>query len=120
MLEQVSKHCAFLIKVIFMEKFNLDAIPWALAGSAGMLGRLMFHAKQVQRGQRKPVSWMLLWDIPIALGMGWAALGLGIWLHVAWEVVVSISLISSYLGPHVIDRLFVKWAESKFGKDGDE
>lgn len=101
-------------------KFNIsgiaDALPWLITGGAGMLGRLMFHAKQVQRGVRKPFSWVLLWDIPIALGMGWASLGLGVWLNVAWEVTVSISLVVSYLGPHTIDLLFSKWSDLKFGR----
>ena len=81
-----------------------------------MLGRLMFHARQVQLGKRAPFSWVLFWDIPIALGMGWVALGLGIWLKVVWELTVSLALVTSYLGPHVIDRLFLLWADSKFGK----
>lgn len=92
-----------------------DTLPWILTGGAGMLGRLMFHAKQVQRGCRKPFGWVLLWDIPIALGMGWIALGLGSWLKVPWEVIVSISLATSYLGPHVIDMIFAKWSETKLG-----
>lgn len=96
-----------------------DALPWLLTGGAGMLGRLMFHARQVQRGARKPFSWVLFWDIPIALGMGWAALGLGIWLKIPWEATVSVSLAASYLGPHIIDLLFVKWSEAKFGKQNN-
>lgn len=95
-----------------------DALPWILTGGAGMLGRLMFHAKQVQRGIRKPFGWVLFWDIPIALGMGWISLGLGIWLKVPWEVTVSISLAVSYLGPHGIDLLFARWAEKLGGGDG--
>lgn len=90
-------------------------LPWILTGGGGMIGRLMFHAKLVQQGKRKPWSWILLWDIPIALGMGWIALGLGVWVHTPWEVTVSLSLIVSYLGPHFIDFGFAKWAEVKFG-----
>lgn len=93
-----------------------DIMPWLLTGGAGMLGRLMFHARQVQTGHRKPFSWILFWDIPIALGMGWIALGLGIWAKIPWELTVSVALAISYLGPHVIDHLFVKWSEVKFGK----
>lgn len=94
-----------------------DALPWLLTGGAGMLGRLMFHAKQVQRGVRKPFSWVLFWDIPIALGMGWIALGIGIWSHVPWEVTVSLALTIAYLGPHVLDMILAKWAEAKHGGD---
>ena len=101
-----------------MTDFNTDAIiPWAFTGSAGLLGRLMFHAKLVQSGQRKPFSWTLFWDVPIALGMGWISLGLSTWLGVAWEVTISLSLAIAYLGPFGIDTIFAKWADWKFGKD---
>ena len=81
-----------------------------------MLGRLMFHARQVQMGRRKPFTWALFWDIPIALGMGWIALGLASWLGVRNEVMVSIALVVAYLGPYGMDTLFAKWSDYKFGK----
>ena len=94
-----------------------SAGPWAATGGAGVLGRLMFHAWQVQMGKRKPLSWTLLWDLPIALGMGWIALGLASWLNVRHEVMISIALVVAYLGPYSIDSLFAKWSEWKFGKE---
>ena len=92
-----------------------DGLPWAMIGGAGVLGRLMYHAKLVQAGKRKPFTWALLWDVPIALGMGWIALGLGTWLHVQWEVTVSLALGIAYLGPYGIDSVFARWADKKFG-----
>lgn len=94
-----------------------EALPWIMTGAAGMIGRLAFHAKQVQSGNRKAFSWILLWDIPIALCMGWLALGIGVWLKVNWEVTISLSLVTSYLGPHAIDLLFLRWIESKFKEE---
>ena len=81
-----------------------------------MLGRLTYHARQVQLGKRKPFSWVLLWDIPVALCMGWIAYGGGIWMNVPYEATVSLALIASYMGPYSIDALFIKWADFKFGK----
>lgn len=80
-----------------------------------MLGRLTYHARQVQLGKRKPFSWVLLWDIPIALCMGWIAYGAGIVFKVPYEATVSLALVTSYLGPYSIDVLFTKWADWKFG-----
>lgn len=98
-----------------------DAVPWALTGGAGFIGRLMYHASLVQAGKRKPLSWMLFWDIPIAIGMGWLALGLGVMLHTAAEATISLALACAYLGPHIIDLGFSKWAERKLGgSDGKE
>lgn len=81
-----------------------------------MLGRLMYHARQVQLGKRKPLTWLLLWDVPVALGMGWIAYGIASFASLPWEATVSFALVTSYLGPYGIDALFVKWADWKFGK----
>lgn len=104
-----------------MANYDPDSYTqWLFTGGAGLLGRLMFHAKLVQTGQRKPFSWVLVWDIPIALGMGWISLGLSRWLDVAWEMTISISLIVAYLGPYGIDTIFLKWSDWKFGnKEND-
>ena len=101
-----------------MAETNLTSAitPWFLTGAAGMLGRLMFHAKLAQTGQVKPLSWALFWDIPIALGTGWIALGLCTWSNLGWNPTVSIAIITGYLGPYGIDTMFSRWADSKFGK----
>lgn len=84
------------------------------------MGRLMFHAKQVQAGVRKPFSWALFWDLPIGLCMGWIALGIGTWLGARWEVTVSIGMATAYLGPYGIDTLFLRWTDWKFTKGEEE
>ena len=88
-----------------------DSLSWLVTAGAGLLGRLMFHAREVQMQRRKPLSWVLFWDLPIALGMGWIALGLGSWLNANHEVTISIALAISYLGPHGIDTAFAKWSD---------
>lgn len=80
--------------------------PYIWTGGAGIVGRLMFHAQQVQRGRRKPLSWLLLFDLPIALGMGWGALGLGVWLRLPTEATISVAIAAAHLGPHSVDRIF--------------
>lgn len=101
------------------EKWLNEAMPWALVGAAGVLGRLMFHAKQVQAGKRKPFSWVLIWDLPIALGSGWASYGIAIYFKVPWEMQISAAIIASYLGPYAVDTLFEKWSNFKFGRKTD-
>lgn len=100
-------------------KFD-NELPWVLTAAAGLLGRLMFHAKEVQKSRRKALSWVLLWDLPIALGMGWVALGIGTWLQAQAEVTISIALAISYLGPHVIDMGFEKWSNGEGGKETEQ
>ena len=74
-----------------------------------MLGRLMYHAKLVQQGRRKPFSIALLLDLPIALGSGWAAFGIAKWYNLPWETQISTAIIASYFGPYGMDTIFAKW-----------
>lgn len=99
--------------------FTQDALPWLYVGGASMIGRLMYHAKQVQEGKRKPLSWALFWDVPIAVGMGWIALGFGKWIGLSWEPTVSLSMACSYIGPYGVDRVFSKVLDWKFGGEKD-
>lgn len=103
-----------------MDKGLFDgAGPWAYIGGAGMLGRLMYHAKMVSIGKRKPFTWALLFDIPIALSTGWIAFGFGVQMGWTWEAQVSAAIVSSYLGPYGIDTIFAAWANRfKGSKNG--
>lgn len=84
-----------------------------------MLGRLMYHAKLVQRGERKPFSAALLFDIPIALGSGWVSIGFCKYMDMPWEAVVSSAIVAAYFGPYGMDTLFAKWANRKGKSDGE-
>lgn len=95
-----------------------EAAPYAWTGGAGILGRLMFHAQQVQRGKRKPLSWVLTLDLLIGLGMGWAAFGLCDWLGLAASPSISVAIAAGHLGPYSIDRAFAAVAERYFKPAG--
>lgn len=100
--------------------FMNDATPWAVSGGAGILGRLMYHAKLVQQGKRKPFSVVLMVDIPIALGMAWISLGLSKWMNVIdREPQVALAIVAAYIGTYGLDILFARWAEWKFGRKSD-
>jgi len=94
-----------------------EAMPYAWTGGAGVMGRLMFHARQVQQGKRKPLTWALLFDLPIALAMGWMVYGLCVWFDLAAQPTVSAAIAASYLGPYSVDRVFTLLADKWFGKD---
>lgn len=95
-----------------------EAIPYAWTGGAGVIGRLMFHARQVQQGKRKAWSWALLFDLPIALGMGWGVYGFCVWASLGAEPTVSAAIAASYLGPFAIDRAF-GWIGAKYFKEAE-
>lgn len=92
-----------------------QAGPWFWPGAAGVLGRLMFIARQVQRRQRTFWSWELLADLPIALGMGWLAHGICNYFALTGASETSAAITAAYLGPRAIDSLFWRWADRKFG-----
>ncbi len=96
---------------------DLPSIPsdYIWPGAFGVVGRLMFHAREVQRGKRKPLSWALLTDLPIALGMGWAAYGVSVWAHLSFQPTMSASMLAAYLGPYTLDLVFSRAAEKYFG-----
>lgn len=96
-----------------------EAVPYAWTGGAGLLGRLLFHAKLVQAGKRKPLSWALFWDIPIALAMGWIAYGVGISINLIPQAVISAAIVASYLGPYTVDRAFTIVADRYLRRKND-
>jgi len=100
-----------------VSEFIDPSSAYAWTGGAGLIGRLMLHARQVQQGKRKPLSWALIIDLPIALGMGWGAFGVCVWFHMAMEPTISAAIAASYLGPYSIDRLFTLVADKYFGKE---
>lgn len=96
-----------------------DASPWAWLGGAGVMGRIIFHARQVQAGARKPITMALFWDLPIGLGMGWIVLGLSSYIGLDHEPAMSLAMVFSYMGPYSIDRAVAKWADWKWGKQDE-
>lgn len=96
---------------------DLPQIPadYLLTGAGGVLGRLMYHAREVQRGKRKPWTWALLFDLPIAFGMGWGAYGACVWAHLAIQPSVTAAIFASYLGPYTLDRLVSRITDKYLG-----
>ena len=74
----------------------------------------MFHVREVQRGNRKPLSFALLWDLPVALAMGWIAYGLCVWAKLAVPPTISASIVAGYLGPFIVDRMINKATDKWF------
>lgn len=84
-----------------------------LVALAATIGRLMYHAKEVQRGNRRFWSFALLLDLLIAIGMGIIAYGLCSWWSLSGASMAATCAVAGYLGPHAIDAIF-NW---KFGSN---
>jgi hypothetical protein len=90
-----------------------DTYLWT--GGAGIIGRLMYHAREVERGKRKVISWLLVTDIFIAFAMGWGAAGVCDQLNWGMKATISAAIFGAYLGPFSLDLIFTRWAEKFFG-----
>ncbi len=94
-----------------------SSIPdaYILTGGAGILGRLLFRARQIQSG-RSSFAWIVLaCDLPIALAMGWAAYGACVWAKLAMQPTITAAIMASYLGPYTVERLMGRAADKYFG-----
>jgi len=51
---------------------------------------------------RQPITWALVWELPIAVGMGWLGRGFGDWLHLDGFPLFAMSIMAGYLGPRCV------------------
>jgi LydA holin phage, holin superfamily III len=97
--------------------FLVDKSIWFWTAGAGVLGRLMYHSKQVQQGRRRFFSKDLVMEMFIALGMGFMAHGLCQYLSVHGDVEIAIVILVSYLGPNGVNAVFDTWLKKQQQKE---
>jgi len=84
------------------------------------VGRLMFHARQVQQGRRRLFSKSLLLELPIALGMGMVGAGVADWWGFTGQVRDAVLVSAGFVGPRAIEQVFeraLKFLDKKGGKE---
>lgn len=69
------------------------------------VGRLMFHARQVQQGRRRLFSKSLLLELPIALGMGMVGAGIAEWWGFTGQVRDAVLVSAGFVGPRAIEQM---------------
>lgn len=85
----------------------------------GCLGRLMFHARQVQAGRRHFLSWALLWELPVAIATGVIGKGVAEYLGLnGWQDTAAIVTIA-YLGPGFVEAVVWKVVDRVVPAKGD-
>lgn len=92
-------------------KYGAAATAWALA----FLGRLSWHARQVQLGKRKALSRHLLLDVPAALAIGVIGNGIASYFGLGPEIKSGLIAYLGWLGLSGADDL-VREIASKGGK----
>lgn len=84
------------------------ALGWFAVVFFAALGRLIWHAEEVKRGNRQFWSRALALDMIIACGMGVIAHGICVWAGITSHVAGAFIAAAGYLGPHAIDVIFNK------------
>ena len=95
----------------------LVGLAWAIWWS--LIGRSLYHADLVRKGQRRFWSLHLAWELMIAIGMGVVAGGASEYLELSGMAAAGFIAAASYLGPRTIEAVQA-WAENKAGIDKPE
>ena len=74
---------------------------WWLA--PGVIGRMMFHSREVQAGRRRFWGKDLPFELLIAIGMSMIGYSLSVYLGLAGTVAAGLIGAIAYLGPRFID-----------------
>lgn len=82
----------------------------ATAGSLGLLGRMVYWA----HSGRHPVGLSLLWEVPLAIGMGYIGLGVAEWWDFGPRASYAVTITISYIGPRAID-IGLLYAQRRLG-----
>ncbi len=78
-----------------------ELIELGVSGLIGLLGRLLFLA----RADRRRFGWGLLWEVPIAIGMGAIGKGLADWFGLPSFPETALIVSIAYVGPRFIDAV---------------
>ena len=78
-----------------------------------MMGRLMWHTSEVKKQNRRFFGKELLWELPVAFGMGVFGEGAADYFQLSDTAGVALIVALAYLGPRGIEVLFTRWFEPK-------
>lgn len=86
----------------------------------GIIGRMMFHSREVQAGRRRFWGRELPFEMLIALGMGMIGYSVGVYWQFPGPVTAGIISTIAYLGPRFIDTAAARGLEWLAAKKGGE
>jgi hypothetical protein len=80
-----------------------------------IVGRLMWHSLEVQRKNRTFLSLALLWEMPVAIGMGFIAAGVSDYVGLDGYPRDAAVVFLAYLGPRGIEEILAKVIAARSG-----
>ena len=72
------------------------------------IGRMMYQVQEVQSKHRRFWSLHLIWEMFLALGVGFAADGLASYMGLTGKPVTAVIIVVAYLGPRGVESLIVR------------
>ena len=75
---------------------------------AALAGRMMYHTSEVKKKNRKFFGRELVWELPVAFGMGLVGEGVAAYMELSETVGVALIVALAYLGPRGIEVAFEK------------
>lgn len=93
-----------------------DALHNLIGGAAttviaALAGRMMYHTSEVKKSKRKFFGKELLWELPVAFGMGLIGDGVASYFELTESTTMGLIVVLGYLGPRGIEMVF----EKRFG-----
>ena len=85
----------------------------ATAIIGAMMGRLMWHTSEVKKQKRRFFGKELLWELPVAFGMGVFGEGAADYFMLSDTAGVALIVALAYLGPRGIEAACLKWFDKK-------
>lgn len=79
-----------------------------------VLARLMWHGNQARKGLRKFIGVELVWELPVAFGMGMVGEALSSYLSLTQPVSTGLIIALAYMGPRGVTAMFEQWFIKKF------
>jgi hypothetical protein len=77
------------------------------------IGRLMWHTSEVKRKNRRFISLDLIWELPVAFGMGIFGEGASSYFDLDQTSSLAVIAALAYLGPRGIEVMLCRWFASK-------
>ena len=81
------------------------------------LGRMMWHVRQVQKSLRRFWSWHLVWELMIAVSIGFVAEGVAEYFGFQGKAATALIIVVSYLGPGWVEAMVLRVIDGVLGRD---
>lgn len=81
---------------------EIDPGAAALAALGGIIGRLI----GIIRSDDRRWGWRMLWELPVAIGMGWIGAGIAEFFDLRGFAAYAAMISAGYIGPRLVDEIF--------------